>query len=182
MRRDERWTKQALALAFILCSASFAVELHQDLEDYGRDSAVAPYREWSFPGIKSDAEISDPIRQKNFGGYYIFVSDNITRLDDSNPGSKVHNDADSDERIQYRSVPKLESPLHIVPEQPMLLATGHGRNHTVMELVFEITPKPGGPIYLSSCVSIPWRCTPREASRLKQHDSVRSVNAQADRR
>jgi ketosteroid isomerase-like protein len=172
--------KSALALALgIACSSTFAADVRTDCASSGKDSVGQLHRDWLMIGWERDAGDPDFNFRKDLGKYYDFNSQDLNLFDDFDPELKVRHTSDDYGKVWYGLVPKFKSVHHKITEQPGVVAAGQGYSHSVMEFVFEVTPKQGDPMYFISRTSLLWRCTADGWKIFKEHNSARPTNAAA---
>ncbi|MCS0628104.1 hypothetical protein NX786_01925 [Telluria mixta] len=167
----------ALALFFLCSSSSFAAEPRQSCPSSGKDGVAELHRDWLLTGWERDDGDPEFNFRNDLGKYYDFTRADLSLFDDFDPELKVRNTADDYGKIWYGLVPKFKSVHHKITEQPGVVAAGPGYSHSVMEFVFEVTPKRGDKMYLISRTSILWRCTPAGWKIYKEHNSARPVEA-----
>jgi ketosteroid isomerase-like protein len=168
-----------MSAALLACSATFAAELAKDCPASGKGGVAELHRNWLLEGWERDAGDPEFNFRKDLGKYYDFSRTDLSLFDDFDPQLKVRNTADDYGSIWYALVPKFKSVHHKITEQPGVTAAGPGYSHSVMEFVFEVTPKAGEPMYLVSRTSILWRCTSDGWKIYKEHNSARAADAQA---
>lgn len=171
-------TALALAACFV-CSTSFSADLRTNCPTSGKDGVGELHREWLLTGWERDAGDPDFNFRKDLGKYYDFASRDLSLFDDFDPELKVRNTADDYGKVWYGLVPKFKSVHHKITEQPGVIPVGPSYSHSVMEFVFEVTPKQGDVMYLISRTSILWRCTPDGWKIFKEHNSARPSTAAA---
>lgn len=170
--------KSVLALATLfVCTSSFSAELLTTCPTAGNDSVAGLHHDWVMIGWERDAGDPDFNFRKDVGKYYDLTSTDLSLFDDFDPALKVRNTADDYGTVWYGLVPKFKSVHHKITEHPNVVPTGPGYSHSVMEFVFEVTPKQGEPMYLISRSSILWRCTADGWKIFKEHNSARPVEA-----
>lgn len=172
--------KNGLALVFCLaCSSAFAADVRTNCASTGKEGVAQLHRDWLMIGWERDAGDPDFNFRKDLGKYYDFNSRDLNLFDDFDPELKVRNTADDYGKVRYGLVPKFKSVHHKITEQPGVVAAGPGYSHSVMEFVFEVTPKQGDVMHLISRTSILWRCTSDGWKIFKEHNSARPVDAAA---
>jgi hypothetical protein len=170
--------KSAFALAFgIACSSTFAAEVRTDCASAGKEGVAQLHRDWLMIGWERDDGDPDFNFRQDLGKYYDFSSKDLSLFDDFDPELKVRHTADDYGKVWYGLVPKFKSVHHKITEQPGVIAVGPGYSHSVMEFVFEVTPKQGDATYLISRTSILWRCTADGWKIFKEHNSARPSTA-----
>jgi ketosteroid isomerase-like protein len=170
--------KSALALALGLASSmSFAAQVRTDCASSGKEGVAQLHRDWLMIGWERNDGDPDFNFRKDLGKYYDFNSRDLNLFDDFDPELAVRHSADDYGKVWYRLVPKFKSVHHKITEQPGVVAVGPGYSHSVMEFVFEVTPKQGNKMHLISRSSILWRCTADGWKIFKEHNSARPVDA-----
>lgn len=169
-------TTLALAVCFF-CSQSFATDIRNDCPFTGKDSVAELHRDWIMIGWERDAGDPDFNFRNDLGKYYDFARDDLSLFDDFDPQLQVRKTADDYGKVWYALVPNFKSVHHKITEQPSVVPVGPGYSHSVMEFVFEVTPKKGDVMHLISRTSILWRCGDDGWKIYKEHNSARPVDA-----
>lgn len=145
----------------------------------GKDGVAALHRDWLMDGWERNAGDPDFNFQKDLGKYYDFTRTDLSLFDDFDPQLKVRRSAADYGQVWYGLVPNFKSVHHKITEPPSVTDVGPRYRHSVMEFVFEVTPKQGEKTYLISRSSILWRCTHGAWKIYKEHNSARPTQAQA---
>lgn len=170
-----------MTAALAACASSFAAEPASHCAAAGKDSVAELHRDWLMIGWERDAGDPEFNFRQDLGKYYDFTRSDLSLFDDFDPQLKVRNTAEDYGKVWYGMVPNFKSVHHKITEQPAVVAAGPGYSHSVMEFVFEVTPKAGQPMYLVSRTSILWRCTTEGWKIYKEHNSARPSDAAAYR-
>lgn len=171
-------TRGALTLAAcLLCSSALSAEPRNDCPASGQEGIAQLHHDWLMIGWERDAGDPDFNFRQDVGKYYDFTRDDLNLFDDFDPQLKVRNTADDYGTIWYGLVPKFRSVKHKITEGPTVVPVGPGYGHSVMEFVFEVTPKQGDVMHLISRSSILWRCGADGWKIYKEHNSAKPVEA-----
>jgi hypothetical protein len=172
--------KSALVSSVCLVSSpAFSAEVRNSCPVMGKDSVAELHRDWLLIGWERDAGDPDFNFRKDLGRYYDFTKNDLSLFDDFDPQLQVRTTAEDYGKIWHALVPNFKSVHHKITEQPSPIAVGPGYSHSVMEFVFEVTPKEGEAMYFISRTSILWQCSADGWKIFKEHNSARPVDASA---
>jgi ketosteroid isomerase-like protein len=157
--------------------APLSTEVQSNCAATGKDGVADLHRDWLMLGWERDAGDPDFNFRTDLGRYYDFTRSDLSLFDDFDPKLKVRNTADDYGSIWYQFVPTFKSVHHKITEQPSPVAVGPGYSHSVLEFVFEVTPKQGVVMYLVSRSSILWRCSADGWKIYREHNSARPTQA-----
>jgi hypothetical protein len=169
--------KAPTAASVARIAAARAADVQNSCATIGNDSVSALHRDWLMIGWERDAGDPEFDFRKDLGRNYDFTRNDLSLFDDFDPKLQVRTTADDYGSIWYQFVPTFKSVHHKITEHPQPIAVGHGYSHSVLEFVFEVTPKKGDVMYLISRSSILWRCGPDGWKIYKEHNSAKPIDA-----
>ena len=143
----------------------------------GKDGVAELHRDWLMIGWERNNGDPDFNFRIDLGRYYDFTRNDLSLFDDFDPKLQARNTADGYGSIWYQFVPTFKSVHHKITEQPRPIAVGPLYSHSILEFVFEVTPKKGDVMYLVSRSSILWRCGPDGWKIYREHNSARPIPA-----
>jgi hypothetical protein len=132
-----------------------AAEGQSNCANTGKDGVADLHRDWLMIGWERNDGDPDFNFRTDLGRYYDFTRKDLSLFDDFDPKLQARNTADSYGSIWYQFVPTFKSVHHKIIEEPSPIAVGPGYSHSILEFVFEVTPKKGDVMYLVSRSSIP---------------------------
>lgn len=141
----------------------------------GKDGVAALHRDWLMIGWERDAGDPEFNFRQDLGRYYDFTRTDLSLFDDFDPKLQVRTTAEDYGSIWYQFVPTFKSVHHKITEPPSPIAVGPGYSHSVLEFVFEVTPKKGDVMYLVSRSSILWRCGKDGWKIYREHNSAKPI-------
>ena len=159
--------------------ALVAAEMQNHCATTGKDGVADLHRDWLMIGWERDPGDPDFNFRADLGRYYDFTRNDLSLFDDFDPKLQVRRTADDYGSIWYQFVPTFKSVHHKITEQPSPIAVGPGYSHSVLEFVFEVTPKQGDVMYLISRSSILWRCGTDGWKIYREHNSAKPIQASA---
>lgn len=178
-REVNMFRRELVLVVCFICSPCFSAEVHSNCRATGKDSVAELHRDWLMIGWERDAGDPDFSFRNDLGKYYDFTSNDLSLFDDFDPKLQVRKTAEDYGKIWHALVPNFKSVHHKITEQPSPIAVGPGYSHSVMEFVFEVTPKKGEVMHLISRSSILWRCDADGWKIFKEHNSAKPVDASA---
>jgi ketosteroid isomerase-like protein len=152
-----------------------AAEGQSNCANTGKDGVADLHRDWLMIGWERNDGDPDFNFRTDLGRYYDFTRKDLSLFDDFDPKLQARNTADSYGSIWYQFVPTFKSVHHKIIEEPSPIAVGPGYSHSILEFVFEVTPKKGDVMYLVSRSSILWRCGPDGWKIYREHNSARPI-------